>query len=102
MHSVSSNYDYIINMGCAGHSIFFKCSSTSLLTGGAFYKNWNNLQEYLIQLFEIRKDHFRHVKVPLLKGLAMGRWKRSTEKNLNYREEKNLKTIILLFFKGYL
>jgi len=51
----------------SGISIFFESASTSLFTGGTFYKNLNNFHEYLIQ-HTLKsggtKDHFRHVKVP--------------------------------------
>ena len=50
-----------------GISIFFKYTSTSLFTGGTFYKNANNFHEYLAQ-HSLKsggtKDHFRQVKVP--------------------------------------
>ena len=51
-----------------GFSIFFRYTSTSLVTGGTFYKNLNNFHEYLIQqqcsLKKGTEDHFRWVKVP--------------------------------------
>jgi hypothetical protein len=37
---------------CAGLSIFFKCTSTSLFTGGTFYQ------------YQEVPDYFRQVKVP--------------------------------------
>ena len=57
----------IYNMNPAGLSVFFQSISTSLFTGGTFYKNFNYFHEYLIQhslKLGGTKDHFRQVKVP--------------------------------------
>ena len=46
----------------SGLLIFFKCTSTSLFTGGTFYSNLNNFHEPLIQ-HSLKsggiKDHFK-------------------------------------------
>ena len=51
----------------SGISIFFKSISTSLSTGCTFFLNWNNFQDYLMQLSLKSggtKDHIRWVKIP--------------------------------------
>ena len=53
-------YIYTSSLTSPGFSIFFKCSSTSLFTGGTFIKIW-------FSLFKVRrystKDNFKQVKV---------------------------------------
>ena len=58
----------------------FQTTSTSLFTGGTFYLNWDNFNEYLVQhslQSGNTKDHFRREKVlgtPLIErpGIATG------------------------------
>ena len=50
-----------------GISIFFKCTSTSLFTGGTFLLNFEQFSWISIQhslKLGCTKDHFRQVKVP--------------------------------------
>ena len=62
-----SNITDMLEFLYPGLSIFFKCASTSLFTGGTFFLNLNNFHEYLVQHTSKSrgtKNRFKWVKVP--------------------------------------